>query len=639
MVNLAETDIDIGGQAAFDGLVDLTSQIFDAPMAALLACRDGSKRAEALLGPSETIERIYDDLSLKSREENEPFVFRKFSDHEIGLPEGGEIRFLCGLKLCTSDGSTSVTLIVADSEPRPGGITPQQERSLEILCSQAVSQIELRQSQAIQRASSSRLAFLGRLAEATQNLTDATGIMQRTAHLIGEHLDLEICAYADMDADEDGFTIGGNWVAPGAQSIVGSYQLSRFGELAVTNLKGGKPLVIDDTATLPPGAEQMFASIGVRATICMPLIKEGRLTALMAVHSARPRKWTKSELHLIGEVVERSWAHIERVRSERTARETTRRLNAILGNTRSAVFLMDESQQCIYANAAAEQLTGYAFAEMRGRPLHDVVHHKKPDGSHYPIEECPIDRAFPERAQMSGEELFVAPDGEFYPVGFTASPVLDDQKQPIGTVIEARNITEERRAREHQDLLIDELNHRAKNLLAIVQGIVAQTMKSSDPAIRHALEGRLMALAAAHSLLTKRNWEPAPLQQIVADALEPHVQQHVFHISGPHLMLASKTAVSMLLALHELATNAVKYGSLSVPEGKIDVTWHTDEGMLHFTWRESGGPKVVVPQSRGFGSRMLERGLAAELDGQVRIDFAPDGLVCAITAPLDAATA
>lgn len=148
-----------------------------------------------------------------------------------------------------------------------------------------------------------------------------------------------------------------------------------------------------------------------------------------------------------------------------------------------------------------------------------------------------------------------------------------------------------------------------------------------------------MALGAAHSLLTKRNWEPAPLQQIVADALEPHVQQHVFHISGPHLMLASKTAVSMLLALHELATNAVKYGSLSVPEGKIDVTWHTDAGLLHFVWRESGGPKVVVPQSRGFGSRMLELGLAAELDGQVTIDFAPEGLVCSITAPLETATA
>jgi PAS domain S-box-containing protein len=130
--------------------------------------------------------------------------------------------------------------------------------------------------------------------------------------------------------------------------------------------------------------------------------------------------------------------------AEAALQQTTRHLDAILANTRMAVFLMDERQHCAYANAAAEILTGYSFAEMQGRPLHDVVHHKKPDGSHYPLEECPIDRAFPERAQMSGEELFVAPDDSFYPVAFTASPVSDDEGRPIGTVIEARNIAEEK---------------------------------------------------------------------------------------------------------------------------------------------------------------------------------------------------
>jgi PAS domain S-box-containing protein len=115
----------------------------------------------------------------------------------------------------------------------------------------------------------------------------------------------------------------------------------------------------------------------------------------------------------------------------------------VLNNTRMAVFLMDERQQCIYANASAETLTGYRFEQMRDRALHDVVHHTRPDGSHYPLHECPIDRAFPERAQMSGTELFVAPDGSFYPVAFTASPVLDDDGKPVGTVIEARNIADE----------------------------------------------------------------------------------------------------------------------------------------------------------------------------------------------------
>jgi PAS domain S-box-containing protein len=134
-------------------------------------------------------------------------------------------------------------------------------------------------------------------------------------------------------------------------------------------------------------------------------------------------------------------------------RDTSRRLDAILSNTRMAVFLMDHRQQCIYANAAAEALTGYTFEQMRGRPLHDVVHHTKPDGSHYPLEECPIDRAFPERAHMQGEEIFVAPDGSFYPVAFTASPLLDQSGTPVGTVIEARNIEQEKAKQAQFDVL------------------------------------------------------------------------------------------------------------------------------------------------------------------------------------------
>lgn len=136
----------------------------------------------------------------------------------------------------------------------------------------------------------------------------------------------------------------------------------------------------------------------------------------------------------------------ERRRTEVALDEANRRLKAILDNTREAVFLMDEKQHCSFANRAAELLTGYKFEQMRGRPLHDVIHNKKPDGSHYPIDECPIDRAFPKRAQMSGEELFVAPDGSFYPVAFTASPVLNEYGSPVGTVIEARDISEERAA-------------------------------------------------------------------------------------------------------------------------------------------------------------------------------------------------
>lgn len=149
----------------------------------------------------------------------------------------------------------------------------------------------------------------------------------------------------------------------------------------------------------------------------------------------------------------------DQVRAEEQASQVSQRLDAILNNTTMGVFLMDERQQCVFANAGAEKLTGYSLAEMQGRPLHDVIHHKKPDGSPYPLAECPIDRAFPERAQVQGEELFVAPDGSLYPVAFTASPLLNDQGKPVGTIIEARNI-EQRKARENA-LLQSEAQFRA----------------------------------------------------------------------------------------------------------------------------------------------------------------------------------
>ena len=621
--------------AALIGLLRLARLLFDVPAAAFWVEEGGRERLAAYVGDEQPIRTAY-EADLRARFEERQFFVRPDLQAEDIFKAGTEpIGFVAGIREKLASEHASVTLIVADTKARPAGITDEQHSAFEAICAQAVTQLELRQSQAMQAEMMDRLSFFDRLASATQELEDASAIMRTVARLTGEFLDVSICAYADMHEDENGFTITGDWTAPGSASIVGTYELADFGDTAVSNLSSNLPLVVDDViAQLPTAAAETFQSIGIAATICLPLVKEDRLTALMAVHSATPRIWTDVELSLIREVVERSWAHIERVRVERTLRETSRRLNAILSNTREAVFLMDEQQICIYANIAAEQLTGYSFEDMRGRPLHDVVHHKKPDGSHYPIEECPIDRAFPERAQTSGEELFVAPDGTFYPVGFTASPVLDDDGNPIGTVIEARNIAEEKRFQEHQVLLIDELNHRAKNLLAIVQGIVAQTMTSSDPEIRKALEGRLMALAAAHSLLTKKNWEPAPLRQLVNDAIAPHVAGHAISIEGPELMLPSKTAISMVLAMHELATNAVKYGSLSVPDGRVEVQWEVDGDDLNFQWQEFAGPQVVAPTKRGFGSKMLERGLAAELDGSVRIEFPAEGVICKVRASI-----
>ena len=164
--------------------------------------------------------------------------------------------------------------------------------------------------------SAGRLKFLDRLSANLADADDADAIMRTTTRSLARHLGVSNCAYADMEADGDGFTIRGDWAASGSPSIVGRYSLAQFGRLAVENLSAGAALIVNDNLIeLAPDEAATFQAIGIAATICVPLVKGGRLTALMAIHDRKPRVWSDYELGLISEVAERSWAHIERVRS------------------------------------------------------------------------------------------------------------------------------------------------------------------------------------------------------------------------------------------------------------------------------------------------------------------------------------
>lgn len=204
------------------------------------------------------------------------------------------------------------------------------------------------------------------------------------------------------------------------------------------------------------------------------------------------------------------------------------------------------------------------------------------------------------------------------------------------------DVTEHKRIEEHQRLLIDELNHRVKNTLSIVQSVARQSFKAdSAPMVSlEAFEGRLQALARAHGLPAKESWETVPLIDLVRDAVAAcSPEPGRIGISGPALRIAPQAAVSLSIAFHELATNAVKYGSLSNDTGRIMIEWQiagSDMPLLHFGWREDGGPPVTLPTRRGFGKVMLERALVRELGGKVQLEFPPSGAIFQIEAPLAA---
>ncbi|MCG5243099.1 sensor histidine kinase [Azospirillum doebereinerae] len=260
-----------------------------------------------------------------------------------------------------------------------------------------------------------------------------------------------------------------------------------------------------------------------------------------------------------------------------------------------------------------------------------------------PGQQRAVQHAIDAHEDLDVEYRNVWPDGSVHWVQVRGRAVYDRNGTPTRMMGISLDVTERKQAEERQNLLLEELNHRVKNTLAIVQSIAAQTLRSagSPAAFTEAFQARLRILSQAHDLLTREQWQGALLEEIVGLTLAPYQGAGRVRIGGPPVMLSTGVAVSLHLAFHELATNAAKYGALSVDGGRVEVTWSADGGegdgegrTLTLDWRESGGPPVVAPNRRGFGSRMIERALPYELDGDVVLAFAPEGLHCVLAIPL-----
>lgn len=224
-------------------------------------------------------------------------------------------------------------------------------------------------------------------------------------------------------------------------------------------------------------------------------------------------------------------------------------------------------------------------------------------------------------------------------VDFIYQPILNESGTAVGILVQGHDVTEAHLADQRQKLMIDELNHRVKNTLATVQSIAMQTARSNpDPArFAQSFQARLLALSHTHDLLTRSLWEGADLRAILEHETNAHGTARVV-LNGPAVYLEPAPAVSLGMIFHELATNAAKYGALSVGEGRVFVDWsvtHDARPYLTLRWRETGGPAVATPERRGFGSRLIERNVRHDLAGEVKLSYASDGFGAEISFPLD----
>jgi two-component sensor histidine kinase len=356
-----------------------------------------------------------------------------------------------------------------------------------------------------------RLQLLLAISDRVRSEDSPETIKAVAAEEIGRALHVARAGYGEIVQNGEVVRVERDWTAGELFSLAGEARvLDAFGPAVIDELRAGRTLVVEDFLTDPRAGEayaQTWASIGTRSLIVVPLLSEGRFSALLYLHESEPRRWTAEEVAVAEDVALRTRDAVARARADEALRVREQRL----------------------------------------------------------------------------------------------------------------------------ELMVNELNHRVKNTLATVQSIAAASSRDTGSVgeFRAAFDARIVALSRAHDLLSRTSWESAELGDIVRQTLAPYAQQPgVVTIGGPAVRLSPNAAVTVHMGLHEMATNAAKYGALSVATGRLDVSWRVLPGeppRLEFDWRESGAPHVAQPTREGFGTRLI-KAVARELEARVETEVRPDGL-------------
>ena len=315
-------------------------------------------------------------------------------------------------------------------------------------------------------------------------------------------------------------------------------------------------------------------------------------------------------------------------KSETTTLTDAQRFTAIVESSDDAIVSKDLNGIITSWNPGAQRVFGYSAEEAIGQSVTLLIPPERHDEEPVILER--IRRG--ERIDHY-ETVRRRKDGSYIDISLTVSPIKNAEGIIVGASKIARDISDRKQSLAQIASLAREAEHRAKNVLAVVQAIVRLSQSDTTEGLKRAIEGRIRALANVHALFVQSRWSGAELRNLVDDELSPYSRGARIRVEGPRILLTRDAAQAVAVAFHELATNAAKYGALSRDEGHVDVEWsRADDGLLNIRWTETGGPHVYTPSHRGFGTRVIGDMMRAA-DGKVYFNWRAEGLQCMIVLP------
>ncbi|HEY0629714.1 MAG TPA: PAS domain S-box protein [Sphingomicrobium sp.] len=503
------------------------------------------------------------------------------------------------------------------------------------------TQAALRASEEALRASEERHSFLLALGDAMRAETTADSKIVVASRMLGKKLSASRVLFAEYDHEKGLAHIFNGWLADGAEPFASVLKLEDFEGDVLNDLREGRLVRVDDVGRRSAeSGYAVIANVGVQALLSPPLLIDGKLKFNVSIHQHEPRHWTDDEVALVQEVSERLWSEVVRTRAEEAMRDSEEQLRLIVESAKDyAIFTTDLDNRITTWLPGAENVFGWTPEEAIGEPV-DITFTPEDREKNEPNKEA-------EEARRTGTapnvRWHVCKDGRRVFIDGHVVALRNEKGEVDGLLKIGQDTTEKHRAREHERMLVAELQHRVRNTLAVIRSIVRRTANTADSVeeFEQNLDGRLSSFARTQAYVTRDFEGSMDLEMIVRDELLAHAagDSEQVSIEGPPVRLTPKQAETISLAMHELASNAMKHGALAGEGNRVDVKWSLEgdgEGRrLHLSWLETLNDRTLeTPQRSGFGTELLEKVMSYELDAEPEIEFRPNGLSYRVVIPL-----